>query len=212
MAAFDVLHAFFKARVTITDDEFALMRSVMVPRSLASGAFLLRAGEIAQQAAFVANGCLRSYTVDSKGKEHIVQFAPETYWLADTTSLMTRAPSQFFFEAIEDSDLLLLDGPGHERLVRDVRGYAESFRTGLQKHAAAKDRRIVSAMSASAEERYLEFLNTYPSIVTRVPQWMLASYLGISPETLSRIRKNLSRRKPRRARGGQPSGNENQSR
>jgi cAMP-binding proteins - catabolite gene activator and regulatory subunit of cAMP-dependent protein kinases len=75
-----------------------------------------------------------------------------------------------------------------------VPGYAAPMRTGVQKHAAAKDQRIATSLSSTAEERYLEFLKTYPSIAQRVPQWMLASYLGVSPETISRIRKNLSRR------------------
>jgi len=75
-----------------------------------------------------------------------------------------------------------------------VPGYAAAFRKGLQKHAAAKDQRIVKSLSTSAEERYLDFLATYPSIATRVPQWMVASYLGVSPETISRIRKKLSRK------------------
>ena len=132
--------------------------------------------------------------IDAKGKEHIVQFAPETWWLADATSLRDGTPSTFFFDAIEDSELLLIDGASHVRLVEQIAGYATAFRAGLQRHAAAKDQRIVSSLSASAEERYLEFLRVYPSIVQRVPQSMLASYLGITPETLSRIRKHLSRR------------------
>jgi CRP-like cAMP-binding protein len=78
--------------------------------------------------------------------------------------------------------------------VNEVAGYATAFRTGLQRHAAAKDQRIVSTLTASAEERYLEFLKVYPSIAQRVPQAMLASYLGMTPETVSRIRKNRSRR------------------
>src|SRR5262249_17940874 len=131
----------------------------------------------------------------AKGKEHIVQFAPETWWLADSTSLNHRTPSSFFIDALEDSELLLVDGPSHAALVDGVAGYATAFRTGLQRHAAAKDQRIVSSLSASAEERYQESLRVYPSIVRRVPQAMLASYLGMTPETLSRIRKNLSRHK-----------------
>jgi len=193
MGSFDVLRAFFEAKGPLTDADFNLMRAVMTQKSLAAEEFLSRAGEVATHAAFITKGCLRSYTVDQKGKEHIVSFAPETYWLADAASLMAGQPSQYFFQAIEDTDVLLLDGVGHQRLVNEAPAYADAFRTGLQKHAAAKDRRIVSAMSAAAKDRYLEFLETYPSIVTRVPQWMLASYLGISPETLSRIRKNLSR-------------------
>ena len=123
-----------------------------------------------------------------------MQFAPETWWLADATSLNGGIPSAFFVDAIEDSELLLIDARSHEMLVDRVPGYAAAFRTGLQRHAAAKDQRIVSSLSASAEERYLEFMKVYSSIALRVPQSMLASYLGVTPETLSRIRKNLSRR------------------
>src|SRR5262249_23498354 len=137
------------------------------------------------------------YVIDPKGKEHVVQFAPEEWWLADATSLRGGSPSQYFVDAIEDSDLLLVDGPSHEALVERVAGYATAFRNGLQRHAAAKDERIVRALSATAEERYLDFLKMYPSIAARVPQWMVASYLGVSPETVSRIRKSLARKRRR---------------
>jgi CRP-like cAMP-binding protein len=88
----------------------------------------------------------------------------------------------------------VIDTPSHERVIERVPGYAASLRTGLQRHAAAKDQRIARSLITSAEERYQEFVKTYPSIALRVPQWMLASYLGVSPETLSRVRKSLSRR------------------
>ena len=163
-------------------------------KTIRSGETLQRAGEVAQYASFVARGCLRSYLIDSKGKEHIVQFAPENWWLADNNSLAKGTPSPYFIDAIEDSDLLLIDPPSHEELVEKVPGYAAAFRKGLQRRASAREERIVNTLSKSAEERYLDFLDTYPSIVTRVPQWMLASYLGVSPETISRIRKKLSRK------------------
>jgi CRP-like cAMP-binding protein len=194
MAAFDVLREYLEARGAFTGEELAFVESLVVPRTLAAGAFLQRAGDVWTHAAFVASGCLRSYVIDAKGKEHIVQFAPETWWLADAVSLMSRSPSQYFVDAVEDSELLLLDGPSHQRLLDRVPGYASSFQTGIQRHAAAKDQRIANALSSSAEERYREFLKTYPSIAQRVPQFMLASYLGVSPETLSRIRKSLSRK------------------
>lgn len=193
-APFDVLRAYLTARASFTDDEFAYLRTMFLPKRLPAGRFLQRAGEVARHAAFVARGCLRSYVIDGKGKEHIVQFAPETWWLADSESLMAGVPTKFFYEAVEDSDLLLIDGRAHQQVVEKVPGYSVAMRTGLQRHAAAKDHRIVSALSATAEERYLAFLDAYPSIVQRVPQKMLASYLGISPETLSRIRQKLSRR------------------
>jgi CRP-like cAMP-binding protein len=181
-------------RGTFTNEEFAFLETVFRPRTLPAGEFLQRGGDVSTDAAFVAMGCLRSYVIDAKGKEHIVQFAPENWWLADNTSLTTGTPSQYFIDAVEDSELLLIDIPSHQQVLSRVPGYGASMRAGLQKHAAAKDQRIVSALTTSAEERYQEFLKTYPSIALRVPQWMLASYLGVSPETVSRIRKNLSRK------------------
>jgi CRP-like cAMP-binding protein len=192
-AAFEVLREYLEARAAFDDGDFDVVRKAFLYRRLAAGEFLQRAGDVSRHAAFVATGCLRNYVIDPKGKEHIVQFAPETWWLADSNSLSTGAPSTYFIDALEDSELLLIDGPSHQRLVERVQGYGAAFRAGLQKHAAAKDQRIVSALSASAEERYLEFLRVYPSIAQRVPQNMLASYLGMAPETVSRIRKNLSR-------------------
>ncbi len=194
MAAFDVLRAYLEARAAFREEQFDYMRPFFVPRVLEAGAFLQRAGDVTTRAAFVARGCLRSYVIDAKGKEHIVMFAPENWWLVDAKSMATDTPSQYFYDAIEESEVLLIDGPSHQTIVENVPEYAAAFRTGLQKHAAAKDERIVNALSTSAEERYLQFLDTYHAIALRVPQWMLASYLGVSPETLSRIRKNLSRK------------------
>ena len=194
--SFRVLRAYLEERATFSERDLDVVRASFLDRTLSAGEFLQRGGDVARYAAFVASGCLRNYIIDAKGKEHIVQFAPETWWLADSTSLQTGAPSPYFIDAIEDSELLLLDGPSHVRLIEQVPGYAAAFRTGLQRHNAAKDQRIATTLSASAEERYLEFLKVYSAIAARVPQAMLASYLGMTPETVSRIRKNLSRRKP----------------
>jgi CRP-like cAMP-binding protein len=204
MSAFNTLRAYLDARDAFTVEDFDFIRGVFRHKRLAPGDVLQRAGDVARYAAFVASGCLRSYVIDAKGKEHIVQFAPERWWLGDLTSLTTGAPSPYFIDAIEDSELLVIDGPSHRKLVEHVSAYAASFRTGLQRHAAAKDHRIVGPLSASAEQRYVEFLRTYPSIVRRVPQWMLASYLGVSPETVSRIRKSLSRRNAAPSRSRSP--------
>ena len=193
-AVFDVIRAYLEARASFTPADLDILRASFIHRHLAAGEFLQKAGDVARYATFVATGCLRHYVIDARGKEHIVQFAPETWWLADATSLRERTPSTFFFDAVEDSDVLLIDGPSHQRLLDQVAGYAAANRAGLQKHAAAKDHRIASSLSETAMERYLEFLRVYPSIVQRVPQAMLASYLGMTPETLSRIRKQLSKK------------------
>jgi len=195
-SAFDVLRTYLLARASFGDEEMEFVKAQFQPATLRSGEFLQRAGAIATHAAFVARGCLRTYVIDPKGKEHVVQFAPETWWVADSVSLTSGTPSDYFIDAIEDSDLLLIDSRSHEAIVDKVPGYASALRKGLQRHAAAKDERIVSSISASAHDRYVRFLQTYPSLATRVPQWMLASYLGVSPETVSRIRTRLARKRP----------------
>jgi CRP/FNR family transcriptional regulator, anaerobic regulatory protein len=190
--SFQILQAYLAERMKLTGDHVAHLKAVFVPKHLGKGEFLQRAGEVPRYGAFIARGCLRSYVIDGGGGEHILQFAPENWWLADLGSLATGRPTTLFFDALEDSELLLIDAPSHAHLTENIPGYAASFQTGVQRQSSAKDHRIISSLSASAEDRYREFLAAYPSIALRVPQHMLASYLGITPETLSRVRKRLA--------------------
>jgi CRP-like cAMP-binding protein len=191
----DALLEFLEKRMTLTPDSRELVRSVAMPRKAKKGEFLQRAGAVARHGHFIARGCLRSYSIDEKGKEHILQFAPEGWWLTDFASITTGAPSTIFIDALEDSDLLLIDWPSHDRLIQGIPGYAAAFAVGLQKGTTARELRILSSLSSAAEERYLAFLETHATLAQRVPLHMLASYLGMTPETLSRVRNQLSRRK-----------------
>ena len=191
----DVLFAYFERTCTLTPDEISLITSVVTPRSLKKGEFLQREGDPVKYGAFVAKGFLRSYIIDNKGKEHIIQFAPENWWISDKAGISKDAKASFFIDAIEDSELLLMDLNGHITLMEKSPCYSASFQAGIQKRGVVKDKRIVQSLSASAEERYNDFIATYPSIVQRVPQHMLASFLGITPETVSRIRKVQSKKK-----------------
>ena len=192
---FEVLKKYLTDRMPLSHEQLNLIETLFIPKHLEKGDFILREGEIAKYGAFVEVGCLRSYVIDNKGKEHIIQFAPENWWLTDINSIVNHTPTLYFMDALEPSDILLIDEPSHRKLMAIIPLFAASFETGQQKHTGAKDKRIIASLTATAEERYQNFLDTYPSIAQRVPQHMLASYLGITPETLSRIRKRWSEKK-----------------
>ena len=192
---YEPLFAYFERNFKLTNEGKAIIRTVVTPKTLKKGEFLQRPGEVARLGAFVCKGFLRSYVIDNKGKEHIIQFAPENWWISDKVGMMKDALATYFIDAIEDSELLITDMQGHVTMLQKIPGFAESFQKGMQKRAAAKDIRIVHSLTSTAEERYNDFLATYPTIAQRVPQHMLASYLGITPETLSRIRKLQSRKR-----------------
>jgi len=192
---FEVLKKYLTDRMTLNSEQLDLVQRYFVPRHLEKGDFILREGEIAKYGAFVESGCLRSYVIDNKGREHVIKFAPETWWLTDIDSIINQTPSLYFMDALEPSEILLIDFVAHQKIAELIPAFNTAFQAGQQKHTAAKDRRIIASLTATAEERYLHFLDTYPSIAQRVPQHMLASYLGITPETLSRIRKRWSQKK-----------------
>ena len=192
---FDVLIAYFERKHSLSASEISILKSVFQPRALKKGEFFLREGEVPKNAAFVCKGFLRSYVIDDKGKEHIIQFAPENWWISAKVNADENAPSKIFIDAIEESDVLMIDMAGHRTLLEKVPVYAASFSMGIQKRGDAKEKRIVNSLTATAEERYKDFLKDYPDIAQRIPQHMLASYLGITPETVSRIRRKSMTRK-----------------
>jgi CRP-like cAMP-binding protein len=193
MSSFDPLRTYLESKAPFSANELDFLEGLFVPKTLRAGEFLQRAGEPVRYAAFVAKGCLRSYVTNSNGEELVLEFAPANWWLGDRTFLTGGGTCECFIDAVQHSDLLLFDQASHQRMIECSPMFAGMYRVAFQKYSAAKDRRIINALSMTAEERYLDFLKTYPDIALQVPQGMLASYLGMSPETLSRIRKHLSR-------------------
>ncbi len=191
----EVLKKYLKNKISLNEEQLEYWGSLLTLRDLNKNDFLLREGDISKHTAFVTKGCLRLYSIDLKGKEHILQFAPEEWWIGDMESFSKNTPSSYFIDAIEDSEVLLMDLPAQETLFRQIPEAVAFFQQLMQNRQVATQKRIIFSMSASAEQRYLDFIKTYPSFTQRVPQHMIASYLGITPESLSRIRKQVITKK-----------------
>lgn len=169
--------------------------SFYVPKKFSKGEFVLQQGEVCEGTYFVNEGLLRMYSLDKHGKEHIIQFAPENWLISDRSSQFFNEKSRYYIDAVEDTKCSVLRNDFFESLHKIYPEKVEANLVLLQRHIYGLQNRVNSLLSETAEERYLEFLRTYPDIMQRVPQWMVASYLGITPESLSRVRKELALRK-----------------
>jgi CRP-like cAMP-binding protein len=182
-------------KVTLTEAEFEVCKTFFIPKKIRRKQTLLLEGDVCTYNAFIEKGILRSYTTDEKGHEHIMQFAFEGWWITDLSSFLMGEHSTFTIEAIEDSELLLLTATAREELMDALPVFERYQRLLLQNAYIALQKRVNSALTATAEEKYTKLTISYPDIVARVPQHMIASYLGLSPETLSRVRKQITLRK-----------------
>ncbi|AUD01009.1 Crp/Fnr family transcriptional regulator [Spirosoma pollinicola] len=192
---FDELASYIKSKIAIREEELEHIRLYSVIKKLKKKQFLLQQGDVWQLNVFVASGCLRIYSVDDKGTEHILNFAVENGWTGDRASLLSGKPSTFNIDAVEDSVLVIIKEEHFERLRREIPLFDQMVNEILHRGFIAAQQRIHAAISYSAEEKYLHFLRKYPSLNTRLPQSMIASYLGISAETLSRMRNKVARKR-----------------
>lgn len=191
----NLLHQKLSTIISLTEEEFNYFNRLFLPKKLRKRLYLLQEGDINKYQAFVQKGILRSYTIDDKGNEHILQFASEGWWIADLSSYLTNEPSSFNIDALEDAELLLLSRPAWEEAMEKLPALEHYFRIIIQNHLVATQKRLLQSLAETAQEKYNRFLNTYPDCVQRVPQHMIASYLGVTRETLSRIRKHAAERK-----------------
>jgi CRP-like cAMP-binding protein len=185
---FDAFRKYLEDKIALTNQDFELIESVSSFKKLRKRQYLLQEGDVCRFNAFVCSGFLRYYYVDNKGQEHIMQFAPENYWTGDRESMDSGLPSKYNVDAIEDSEVLLLKKEDFELIRRTVPAFDDFVNKTLQRNVLVLQERIHISLSLSAEEKYSNFISKYPSISNRVPLHMIASYLGVSPETLSRVR------------------------
>ncbi|KAA6432768.1 Crp/Fnr family transcriptional regulator [Dyadobacter flavalbus] len=174
--------------------DLSYFNSLLQFKTIPKKSFLLQEGEVCQFEAYILKGCIRTYHIDSSGAEVTLQFAVEDWWVSDITSFQNQTPSLMYIETLEDCELLILTPENKENLLARVPGFERMFRLMVQRNLAQLQERLFRTITTSAVEKYLDFLNRYPAIPQRVAQHYIASYLGFSPEFLSKVRKKLSAR------------------
>lgn len=177
-----------KSSLSLTNMEKELLREAFIPMHIKKNQYLLQQGQVCRQFAFIVKGAMRQYRIDSKGKEHIVQLLVEDWWCGDRESFIMLTHSSYTIDAWEDTQYLTLTMADTLVLSKKIPAILVMQRKLDDNHSIALQKRVDAALSLSAEERFLEFSNHYPELVQRFPQHIVASYLGITKETLSRVR------------------------
>lgn len=190
---FEVFFSQVKDKVLLSEAEQKLVKTFFSPKKIRKKQYLLQEGNICRHLAFVEKGLLRSYNVDDKGVEHMIHFAWEGWWMADMLSFLSNEPSTYHIDAIEDAELLLISQTDFEEMLLKVPVMERYFRILFQNNIISKERRLISSITNSAEEKFIHLTATNPALIKRIPQQLVASYLGITPETLSRIKKKLAK-------------------
>ena len=185
---FDRLNSYVSRSVELTNAELGYFNTIFEYRAIPKKTMLLQAGDICNFEAYVNKGCIREYYIDSNGFEVTLQFAVEDWWVSDIASFQDQTISNMYIETLEDCELLVLSRQAKENLLAHVPKLERMFRLMLQRHIGAIQNRLYKTISQTALEKYLEFIRRYPTIPQRVPQHYIASYLGISPEFLSKLR------------------------
>lgn len=180
--------------VSLKSNEIQLIESAFHQKTLAKKEFLLRKDEPSNHMRFIAEGCLKLFSIDETGKEHILQFGISGWWMNDLYAYLTQQPATFFIQAITQSTVLQIHRDQLNRLFDEIHMMDRFFRIKTQTGYVSLQERTINSMSQTAEELYYDFIANYREMEQQIPQYMIASYLGITPEHLSSIRKNAIRK------------------
>jgi len=175
----------------LTAEEQSLLAAKVRIRKFLKGQFVVQNGDICNYENFVLSGSLKTFYIDSEGQEHIVMFAVENWWTADLGSFISQSPADFNVQCLENSMLAQIRFEDLQQLYLDIPKLERFFRIIIEKAFVSSQKRVIHNFSLPAKERYLKFREQYPEIEQRVPQYMIASYLGITKEFLSKIRNQL---------------------
>ncbi|WP_159471156.1 Crp/Fnr family transcriptional regulator [Dyadobacter sp. 3J3] len=191
---FEIFRKYLGDKTTLSNQDYALIESLCIIKKLRKNQYILQSGDVWKYDAFVCRGLLKMYYLDVKGQEHIMQFAPENYWTGDRESMDTDLPSKYNIDAIEPSDILLIEKNDFEMLRKTIPEFNNFVNQTIKKNVQTLQGRIHTSITLSSEEKYNNFLKQFPDIASRVPLHMIASYIGISAETLSRIRSQSAKK------------------
>lgn len=175
-------------KADLTTEEVNAVRAVSIEKKIRKKQYLLQEGDVCHYNCFIVKGCLRLYRIGQGGTEHILRFGVEGWWISDQESYNTGNPSKNNIDALENCEVILIDKQQFVPLKAGIPKFSSFIEKLKERSYDASQNRILSNISDTAEERYLNFTTSYPNIVNRVPLHMIASYLGVSRETLSRIR------------------------
>lgn len=185
---------YFQKVIRLNNDEKQLVTELFKPRLYRKRQYVLQEGDICNQFNFIVRGCLRMYKVDDKGNTHILQFASENWWLGNIGSFHERKPSELNIDAIEDTMVLQISYDNLTLLYTNAPKFDRIFRVLIENSFVSLQKRLLQNISSTAEERYHSFLDSYSHLSNRLPQTQIASFLGITPEFLSRLRKRQSKK------------------
>jgi CRP-like cAMP-binding protein len=183
------IHQYISRFVQLSPAELAVVDECLTHRTVPRKTILLRAGEACDFEAYINRGCIREYFIDRNGAELTLEFAVEDWWVSDITSFESKTPGNMYIETLEDCELLMLSRQSKEEVLSRVPKLERMFRLMIQRHLTVIQNRLFRTVSYTAMEKYMEFTGRYPAISQRVPQHYIASYLGITAEFLSKLRK-----------------------
>jgi CRP-like cAMP-binding protein len=192
---YDILYKHFNTYITLSEDEFELCKPLFKYKKFRKHQYILQNGEVSRHETFILSGCTRTYEVDDQGQEHVVQFGMDTWWIGDLHSFLTNSPSRYNIDCLQDTEVLQVPRLEMEKMYDKVPKLERFFRILIQKAYVASVERIYSNLSKPAPQRYQEFIDKYPEFEQRIPNHQIASFLGITPQSLSRIRSQSTRQK-----------------
>ena len=173
--------------IELTDNEFNFVLSHFEPVKKRKHQYIVQEGEIVNKEFWVISGCLKSYFIDDNGKEHILQFGMENWWITDYESFVKQIPSKIYIDCIEDCEMLYISYQNREKLTSEMHKMERFWAKKSKMGRIALQNRILSLLKNSTKEQYNTLLEQYPKLFQRIPKKMIAAYLGVSRETLSRL-------------------------